>query len=555
MSATTEHLVQWLQCNKDPERLIRWLCKRGLDYKTLCLELEQITNLWCGVYGDNAVKESEAYKSGVQRIDKSLQRKNESIVQSVIEFLQLPFYQQYGLQAHGMLHNYTGCAALDAMLNELVVLPLHIQGLRVTCRTSKSTTDVRSTSVQESSAKCGSTSVPQARVSVTGPPVLAPSKGAKRKRTLSPNTDPAEDSNVAKSKVRKVLHTVDMQAQLPKMLEVLKYSRAKPFELACALAFVSGRSLAELMSLGHFSTSIGDNSIDPASPGRVVLFRLKKSSSLTCYGIPLLCNPSTFLEGVGRLGQLKKVQGKECKDINKSHCKTANTAAKTLLGCSTAVFTDLRVAYAALTYKLYGNESDGSNEALDRQMKAWLANCMPLTKLSRSPAFFAQCCATYLVLSQLPAAYHREASVAVNNHVHHETPPTERFQVTSNSGHVVDTRSSVLRVLPLLMRMMLLPGCGLCAAMLTMVRYAIGTDNPAPGYCWRAMRKKIFPAEFERQLSSSRYRSCSSRSCKTRPKRIRGAGPKYQRPCGCQIDGFETLFTAGSEALSAESGL
>ena len=86
MSATTEHLVQWLQRNKDPENLIRWLCKRGVDYTTLCHELEQIKNLWCEVYGDAIVQESEAYKSGVQRLDKYLQRKDKSIVQSVTKF-------------------------------------------------------------------------------------------------------------------------------------------------------------------------------------------------------------------------------------------------------------------------------------------------------------------------------------------------------------------------------------------------------------------------------------------------------------------------------------
>jgi hypothetical protein len=102
---------------------------------------------------------------------------------------------------------------------------------------------------------------------VTRPPAPALSTGAKRRRMSSPNSEPAkEDGNVTKHKVSKVLQADDMQTQLAKMLEVLQYSRAKPFELACALAFVSGRSLAELVSLGKFSSSIGDNSMDPASP-------------------------------------------------------------------------------------------------------------------------------------------------------------------------------------------------------------------------------------------------------------------------------------------------
>ena len=80
------------------------------------------------------------------------------------------------------------------------------------------------------------------------------------------------------------------------------------------------------------------------------------------------------------------------------------------------MFTDLRIAYVALTFKLYGNSVDDINEALERQMIAWLANCMPLAKLSTSPAFLAECCATYLAHAQLPSVCRREVSVAAANH-------------------------------------------------------------------------------------------------------------------------------------------
>jgi hypothetical protein len=226
------------------------------------------------------------------------------------------------------------------------------------------------------------------------------------------------------------------------------------FELACALAFVSGRSLAELMSLGNFSGGAGDNSIDLASSHPGVLFALQHSKLSSCYSIPLLCDTSTFLAGIHRLRQLKVVPSKECKDINKSHCKTANTAAKTLLGCSTAVFTDLRIAYVALTFKLYGNRVDDINEALERQMIAWLANCMPLAKLSTSPAFFAQCCATYLATPQVPDSCRREASVAAANRERGVAAPAhERDLAAAEPRKIMDTHSIVLKVLPLLVHM------------------------------------------------------------------------------------------------------
>ena len=48
----------------------------------------------------------------------------------------------------------------------------------------------------------------------------------------------------------KDLRVTGVSHYLPTMLAVINYPRAKPFELACALAFVSGRSFAELATLG-----------------------------------------------------------------------------------------------------------------------------------------------------------------------------------------------------------------------------------------------------------------------------------------------------------------
>ena len=75
--------------------------------------------------------------------------------------------------------------------------------------------------------------------------------------------------------------------------------------------------------------------------------------------------------------------------MNKSHCKTANTAAKALLGCSTAVFTDLRAHYAALTYTMCA--SDKFDSAPATEMKEWVSTCMPLTRITKSAAFVAKC--------------------------------------------------------------------------------------------------------------------------------------------------------------------
>jgi hypothetical protein len=57
----------------------------------------------------------------------------------------------------------------------------------------------------------------------------------------------------------------------------------------------------------------------------------------------------------------------------------------------------------------------------------------------------------------------------------------------------------------ILLAMMLLPGSGLCSAMKPMIQDAVGTDNPAPRFCWRAVRKKILTAEFASQVFSFRH--------------------------------------------------
>eukprot|EP00953_Heterococcus_sp_UTEX-ZZ885_P013539 7736-Heterococcus_DN1.PRE.1 len=118
-----------------------------------------------------------------------------------------------------------------------------------------------------------------------------------------------------------------------------------------------------------------------------------------------------------------------------------------------AVFTNLRVAYAALTCKLYGNESNTINEALERQMQAWLAQCLPLTKLSKSPVFLNQCCAICLALSLSPAACHRAGSVTVDNHV------------GQGPKDLMSANSIVLKVLPLLLRICCMSWRVLCVTL------------------------------------------------------------------------------------------
>eukprot|EP00953_Heterococcus_sp_UTEX-ZZ885_P040345 20634-Heterococcus_DN1.PRE.2 len=63
---------------------------------------------------------------------------------------------------------------------------------------------------------------------------------------------------------------------------------------------------------------------------------------------------------------------------------------------------------------------------------------------------------------------------------------------------------------------MLLTGRSRHAAMTLRVYCAIGSVDLGYGFCWRGVRKKIFPAEFARQVLASRIslkRSFRQTSC------------------------------------------
>ncbi|KAG5179494.1 hypothetical protein JKP88DRAFT_326478 [Tribonema minus] len=80
--------------------------------------------------------------------------------------------------------------------------------------------------------------------------------------------------------------------------------------------------------------------------------------------IPLLCTPPTFLSGLRRLREAKPAAvGMSATGIHSSYAKGANAAAKALLGDPQCVFGDLRVAFAALTHKLYCHGRGGGRTA------------------------------------------------------------------------------------------------------------------------------------------------------------------------------------------------
>ena len=381
MSAQSDRLVMWLQQEQDPEALVRFLCKPRPRFDDLCHQLEEIKLLWCKMYGDNVVKSSHVYQEGIKSVQHYVretlqdQKSSTETASSIAHFLQLSYVQQNQLQVQGVLQHYTGYTAVNDMLQNLIALPPYVRGLRVMC----SQVDIKR-------SRCDNATSPDGETPPNTCATAAPIAGLKRKQTETRSPPAIDRHHKGEHALSDGVTECSPQTQLVKMLEVLQYSRAKPFELVCALAFVSGRSLAELMVLGQFSKSVDAQA---ASWCHTVLFRVGTTDTTENHAITLLCDAGSFLAGVTRLRRMKAADGKQCKQVNKSHCKTANTAAKALLGCSTAVFTDLRAYYAALTYTMSANRKLDSTPATELQ--AWTAECMPLTRITKSVAFIAKC--------------------------------------------------------------------------------------------------------------------------------------------------------------------
>jgi hypothetical protein len=81
-----------------------------------------------------------------------------------------------------------------------------------------------------------------------------------------------------------------------------------------------------------------------------------------------------------------------CKTLNSRFCKSANNAAKELLGTASGAFSDVRALYVGLTLALYGG---ASSSRTNEQMMEWARRCVPSSKLPATAKFIAACGAAY----------------------------------------------------------------------------------------------------------------------------------------------------------------
>ncbi|KAG5184288.1 hypothetical protein JKP88DRAFT_255509 [Tribonema minus] len=344
---------------------------------TLCVRRTRRKN-----YGDDVVKNSSAYKAGLNEVVKRAEQMVRGatgreerawarrIKERVIAFDVLSICDQRNLKASGRLEqtaakSYTGSVVVDRMLADLVQGP-------------------------ESAELPGSPAGTVAAASASAP---AGGHLATSQQLDTQGNGCAADRLSAAGR-----------ALMDDMLATVDYSRPKVFELVCALAFMCGRSLAELMATGQFSAAERERE---RAPYPWVLFQASPSSKTEV--ILLLCGSHSFLNGLKRLRSMKQVaSAASCKNINSRFCKSANTAAKTVLGVASSAFSDVRALYVGLTLALYG-----SAKTTSKQMSEWTRRCVPNSNLPSTAKFLAACNVAYTdALPQRPTPLPVQPAVA-----------------------------------------------------------------------------------------------------------------------------------------------
>ena len=279
MSSAARALAERLQKDRDPEAVTRWLQQHRPD--TCDDDVLSVRRAWRKTYGDDAVKSSSAYKSGwdeivarAERLERDAAGREERawaqrVKNRVIGFNELSFDNQHDLMVSGRLEqtaarSFTGSVVVDRMLAGLVRVPVHA--------------DLRAMPTGTAAAR-----TPLAQEG-------ADSATARRLRA-------GDDLNAA------------ARALIDDMLATVKYPRPKVFELVCALAFMCGRSLAEVMATGQFSSAERERE---RAPYPWILFQATSTSRTDV--IPLLCDSHSFLKGLQRLRSMPVADGR-CADV------------------------------------------------------------------------------------------------------------------------------------------------------------------------------------------------------------------------------------------------
>jgi hypothetical protein len=362
------HCAEKLQSEQNPLAVVNYLAGK-YPPSELAAELSKVRQLWQEVYGD-AMKRNVSYirdfKKVLQHVecmaeDARSERERarwEEVREAVLDFHSMSFSQQYRIRSRGQHRSepYTGKESVDDMLCDLVRLPTYVKDLHCSPPVQRAATHVKLIRNSDSSA------------SLAAPP------SKPRATSISSTPAPEHQKPAVKHSISEK-HRAHIETKISEMLAILQYARPRYFDLVCALAFMCGRSMADVAALGDFSVD--------TKPMYKHSVTFKQSASSESTTLPLLCDAAVFLTALKRLRAMKANIKSTSRLINNSFGKSANAAAKSLLGTA-CVFTDLRAIYAAYSYLLYS--------AGELSLQEWVRNIMQGgAHMLMTPAFLAKC--------------------------------------------------------------------------------------------------------------------------------------------------------------------
>ena len=335
----------WLEENKDPAHVLEVL--RTLHPGSLNKNVRRVRREWMQGYGPG--RNDGTIRKELKRILKVIQRKASSLAKKIssdsrkynskqlkvaerriVSFSKLDLFGKWAARTsvHSHKESFTGLVDIDALLRKVDILPSYVSELELTPEEK---------------------SLPRKR----------------RREALA--------AKCAKS------ITVNASDLIDLMGAIIRYPRAQYFELACALSFVSGRGLPELVR-GVVQCSPSDT----GSPHEALVEHDGCEGSTTIsFRIPLLCENEHFIEGVKKLRDMKETSHLTPAEVNRRYSKSANLTARKLLlnACHGGhVFSDLKTLHGAVSHKVF------TGHALE--LSDW-------TKVARggrnSPAFSRRC--------------------------------------------------------------------------------------------------------------------------------------------------------------------
>jgi integrase len=270
------------------------------EIKNLCLSLD--------THGPNFQRDLDAAivtaKRAATGIKGAERTRMKAAIASLTNFAALPLKQKVAVQKSIRTRSYSGVSLVDDLISAIDVLPEHLKKFRLTTAEMNAFAKKNSDSLQTKSMNS---------VTVKGDELIerceeilrAPVKGEKGARPKAPTA----------------------------------------FDLACALALLTGRRMTEIFKTAEFERVSGDT--------RSLLFsgQIKKGciAEDEAYVIPVLADAALIVAGFERLRRLKDASELSNKEVNLRWSTSANDAARRMLGADRH-FHDLRATYAVLAY-------------------------------------------------------------------------------------------------------------------------------------------------------------------------------------------------------------